>query len=169
MSQKAITIYTPSSAAPHIYAEDDAQVHRALINGSGISFADGMLACTIVNDNTVRLASGLYSMQGYLISVPNGTVEELSINSGTAGSYRHDLIVADFERGGGNTADTFTIHVIQGEVATSAGAADDPTLANDDLTIGGSHRQEALYRIVISGTTISEVVRVAPYIGNVYQ
>ena len=37
MGQKAITIYTPDSATPHIYAEDDAQIHRALIGSSGIT------------------------------------------------------------------------------------------------------------------------------------
>ena len=27
MAQKAITVFTPDGEAPHIYAEDDAQVH----------------------------------------------------------------------------------------------------------------------------------------------
>lgn len=170
MSQKAITIYTPSTAAAHIYAEDDAQVHRALIgSSSGITLADNMLACTIVNDNTVRLASGMYSMQGYLLSIPNGSTESLSVASGAAGTYRHDLIVADFTRGGGDSADTLTFHIVQGESAASEAAAADPSLTQNDLTTGGSRRQEALYRLIISGTTLSSAVRIAPYIGNVYQ
>lgn len=64
MSQKAITIYTPASADPHIYAEDDAQIFRALFGGaSGITEADDSLACSIINNNTVRLAPGVYSNQ----------------------------------------------------------------------------------------------------------
>lgn len=169
MGQKAITIYTPASQAAHIYAEDDAQVHRALIGGSGITLADNLLACTKINDNTVRLASGVYSMQGYLICVQGGTSVDLSIDSGTAGAYRHDLIVADFIRGGGTTADSFTFHVIKGTEAASAAAAADPSLVTNDLTSGGSQRQEALYRLVINGTTLDSIVRVSNYIGNVYQ
>ena len=169
MGQKAITIYTPDSATPHIYAEDDAQIHRALIGSSGITLADNKLSCTIVNDNTVRLASGVYCMQGYMIVVQGGTNADLTIDSGSAGAYRHDLIVADFQRGGGDSADTFVFKVVKGTNATSASAAADPAITQDNLITGGSHRQETLYRVVISGTTISEVVRIAPYIGNVYQ
>lgn len=169
MGQKAITIYTPDSATPHIYAEDDAQIHRALIGSSGITLADNQLACTKVNDNTVRLASGLYSMQGYMLAVQAGTTQDLTIDSGSAGAYRHDLIVADFVRGGGNTADTFEFKVVKGTNATSAAGAADPSITQDDLRTGGSHRQEILYQIIINGTEVSSIVRVAPYIGNVYQ
>lgn len=169
MGQKAITIYTPDTDTPHIYAEDDAQIHRALIGSSGITLADNQLACSIVNNNTVRLASGLYSMQGYMLSVQSGTTQDLTIDSGSAGAYRHDLIVADFVRGGGSTADTFEFKVIKGTNATSASAAADPSITQDDLRNGGSHRQEILYRVVISGTEIESVARVAPFVGNVYQ
>lgn len=169
MGMKAITIYTPDTVAPHIYAEDDAQIHRALIGSSGITLADNKLACTVVNDNTIRLDSGLYAMQGYMIAVQSGTTQDLTVDSGSAGAYRHDLVVADFVRGGGATADAFIFTVIKGTNATSASGATDPALTQDNLITGGSHRQEALYRIVISGTEITGVERIAPYIGNVYQ
>ena len=169
MAMKGITIYTPDTATPHIYAEDDAQIHRALIGSSGITLADNQLACTKVNDNTVRLASGLYSMQGYMLSVQPGTTQDLTIDSGSAGAYRHDLVVADFVRGGGDTADAFEFKVVKGTNATSAGAAADPSITQDNLITGGSHRQEIVFRVLISGTEISSIERVAPYIGNVYQ
>lgn len=169
MGQKAITIYTPADAAPHIYAEDDAQLHRGMIGGSGIMLADNNLACTIVNANTVRLASGLYSNQGYILVVEGGTTADLSVESGTAGAYRHDLIVAHFVRGSGSTPDTHTFEVVRGADATSAAGAADPTLVQGDLTTGGSERSEAVYRLNINGTNIESVERVANYIGNVYQ
>ena len=169
MGQKAITIYTPAASGAHINAEDDAQLNRARFGGSGITLADNKLALTIVDDNTVRLASGQYSNQGYMISVVGGTTVDLSVESGTAGAYRHDLVVADFVRGGGDTADAHTFHVVTGTEASSAAAAADPTLTQNDLSTGGSQRQEALYRLIISGTTLASVERVANYVGNVYQ
>ena len=169
MGQKAITIYTPTSANAHIYAEDDAQLWRSLFGGSGITLADNRLACTKVNDNTVRLASGQYSNQGYIICVQGGTTEDLTVDSGTAGAYRHDLLVAHFTRGSGDTADTHVFEIVKGTDASTASAAEDPTLTQNDLTSGGSERQEALYRLVISGTTLSAIERVAPLIGPVYQ
>lgn len=169
MGMKAITIYTPDTETPHIYAEDDAQIHRALIGSSGITLADNALACTVVNANTVRLASGLYSMQGYMLAVQAGTTQDLTVDSGSAGAYRHDLVVADFVRGGGATADEFKFMIVKGTNATSASAAVDPTLTQDNLITGGSHRQEALYRLNINGTEIASVEKIAPFIGNVYQ
>lgn len=169
MAQKAITIYTPSDAAAHIYAEDDAQLNRARFGGSGITLADNLLACTIVNDNTVRLASGQYSNQGYMIAVTGGTTEDLTVESGTAGAYRRDLVVAEFIRGGGAVADQHVFKVIKGmDSATESGAAD-PMLTQNDLSTGGSTRQEALYRIKLNGATITAVERVALFVGNVYQ
>lgn len=169
MGQKAITIYTPTGTTPHIYAEDDAQVHRALIGGSGITLADNKLACTKVNNNKVRLASGVYSIQGYLIAVSGGTTADLNVDSGSSGAYRHDLVVADFTRGGSTVADTLVFTIVKGTNATSAAAAADPSLTQNDLTAGGSRRQEALYRLIINGTTLSSIERIAAYIGNVYQ
>lgn len=169
MGMKAITIYTPDTETPHIYAEDDAQIHRALIGSSGITLADNKLACTVVNENTVRLASGLYSMQGYMLAVQSGTTQDLTVDSGSAGAYRHDLVVADFVRGGGTTADQFRFMIVKGSNATSASAATDPSITQDDLITGGSHRQEILYQLIINGTEITAVNRIAPYIGNVYQ
>lgn len=169
MAQKAITIYTPADAGPHIFAEDDAQVHRGLIGDSGITLADNALACSIVNANTVRLASGMYSNQGYLICVQGGTTADLPVESGTAGAYRHDLVVADFIRGGGDVPDAQTFHVVKGVDASSAAGAQDPQLVQDDLRAGGARRQEALYRLYIAGDQIDRVERVANYIGNIYQ
>ena len=169
MGQKAITIYTPAADGAHIHAEDDAQLNRARFNGSGITLCDNALACTVVNNNTVRLASGQYSNQWYMIAVVGGTTADLTVDSGSAGEYRKDLIVADFIRGGGDTADTHVFTVIKGTPAASAASATDPTLTQEDLSTGGSHRQEALYRINISGTEITSIERVANYVGNVYQ
>lgn len=169
MGMKAINIYTPATAAPHIFAEDDAQIYRSLIGSSGITLADGRLAATIVNNNTIQLADGLYCMQGYMLSVTPGSTEDLTIDSGSSGAYRHDLIIADFTRGSGDTADAYLFKVLKGTNAASAEAALDPTLVQDDLTDAGSHRQEAVFRVIIAGTEITAVERVAPYIGNVYQ
>ena len=168
MGQKAITIYTPSDSAVHINAEDDAQVHRALIGGSGITLADNKLACSIIDNNTVRLASGVYSNQGYLVSVVGGTTADLTVVSGTVGAFRKDLVVADFIRGGGDTPDSHVFRVVKGTDAASDDLAADPTLTQNDLAAGGAQRQEALYRLHLNGTVIQSIDRVAPYIGNVY-
>lgn len=169
MAQKAITIYTPATATPHIMAEDDAQLHRGLLGGSGILMADNNLALTKIDDNTVRMASGVFSNQGYIVVVQGGTTIDLAIDNGTAGAYRHDLIVSHFTRGGGTTPDSNVIEVVKGTEASTAATAADPTLTQNDLTTGGSERQEPIWRVVLEGTSITAIERVAVNIGNVYQ
>lgn len=168
MAQKAITIYTPPTADAHIYAEDEAQHNRARFGGSGITQADGMLACTKVDNNTVKLESGLYCLQGYMLSVSGGTTQNLIIDSGTVGQYRKDLIVAEFTRGGGAVADKLEFKIVKGTQAASESAAADPSLAQNDLSAGGSTRQEPIYRILISGAVLSTITQIAPYVGNFY-
>ena len=170
MGQKAITVYTPAAVEPHIYAEDEAQHNRAWLGngGSGIEDVDNRLACTRVNDNTVRLASGRYAVQGYELCVEGGTTEDLPVDSGTSGMIRRDLVIAEFIRGGGDTADTLLFRVLKGTAAASDAAAVYPALTQDDLSSGGSTRQEALYGLLISGTVLTVAEQIAPYAGNFY-
>ncbi len=170
MGQKAITIYTPTSEAAHIYAEDEAQHNRAWLGngGSGIEDVDNLLDCTKVDDNTVRLASGRYAVQGYELCVEGGTTEDLAVDSGTSGMYRRDLVIAEFIRGGGDTADALVFRVLKGTATASLEAAVYPTLTQDDLSDGGTTRQESVYGLLISGTTLTVAERIAPYAGNFY-
>lgn len=168
MAQKAITIYTPDTQDPHIYAEDDAQIYRAIFGSSGITDADNRLAASIIGNNAIRMASGVYSNQGYLLCIPAGETLDLTIGSGTAGVYRRDLIVADFQRGGGMQADVHELKVIAGAQASSLEEATQPALTQDNIASGGSRRQEALYEVVISGTTITACNRLANYVGGFY-
>jgi len=172
MASKALTIYTPASEEAHIYAEDDAQIYRAIFggDGTGIADADDKLAATIVDNNTVRLSSGVFFNMGYALVVPFGETVDISIGSGTQGKYRVDQIVADFTRGGGDTADTHGFTVVEGTPANdSAGAiAGKGTLTQSDIRAGGTRRQSAVYDVTIVGTEITAVTRTASYIGSFY-
>lgn len=169
MAQKAITIYTPPSAPAHIAAEDDAQIYRAMFSGlSGITGADQKLACTKVDDLNVVIQSGVFCNQGYMLAVEGGTSVTLPVTGNASGTIRKDYLVAEFTRGGGSVADKHVFKVIAGTPNASPELAVPPTLTQNDLAAGGSIRQEALYLITIAGTTLINIERVAPYIGNFY-
>lgn len=157
MSQKAITINTPSSASAHITADDDAFILNSVLGEkSGIL---GSLTCRKVSNNTVRLSGGGASNMGYALHVPKGESEDLTVTSGTQGLSRHDLVVAEFKRGSSTTADQLVFKVVTG---TAAATPADPALTESDLLSAGSVNQVALFRIVISGTTLSSIEQVAP-------
>lgn len=168
MGQKGITLYTKTADAAHITAGDDAAIYRALLGStSGITEADNQLACSRVNDTTVSIDTGVFSNQGFMLRVDAPI--NLTLDIGTAGFNRNDLVVAEYVIGGGDTSDTHVLKIIKGTPA--AGAASDPTLEQDSLITGtaGDKRQEPLYRLTLSGTTLSgTITRLADFVGSYY-
>lgn len=110
--QKALTIYTPSSAEPHITAEDDAFIFNSIFGGeSGIL---GSLSCVKFDTSTVRLSNGGVIYNGRILWIPTGQTLDLSIVGGVA-----NHIVAEFTAGGGDTADNYVIKATQSAVANN--------------------------------------------------
>ncbi len=156
MGQKAITINTPASADAHITADDDAFIHHALLGEkSGIM---GSLVCERVGDNAVRLSGGGASNRGYVLYIPNGESEDLTVVSGTQGLSRHDLVVAQFTRGSSDVADELIFTVVTGSASSEPS---DPTLVTSDLLSAGDINQVALFRIIINGTTLTSIEQVS--------
>ena len=157
MGQKAITIYTPSTVAPHITADDDAFIYRSLLGGvSGIL---GNLTCVKVDNNNIQLSGGGVSNRGHILRIPDDEVLSLSISTGSAGYRRYDSVVAEFVKGGGDTADSYEIKVIQGTAAASSPSA--PTLITSELLNTGDKNQVELYRVYINEAILSSITRVA--------
>ena len=162
MSQKAITIYTPDGSTAHIAAEDDAFIHRVLLGGaSGIL---GNLACVRVDDNTVCLSGGGVSNRGYILWVPDGSTLELTVDSGTAGQNRVDVVAAEFVRGGGSTADVHQLKIIKGTPVSGTPSA--PSMTASSLLNAGNVNRVALFQIRLTGAEITAVTRVAPTLPN---
>ena len=168
MAQKGLTLYTKTADPAHIAAADDAAIYRAVFGStSGITEADNQLACARVSDTSVSIATGVFSNQGFLLRVDAPI--NLAVEVGQDGFNRNDLVVAEYIIGGGATSDTHVLKVIKG--TQTAGAATDPTLEQDSLITGtsGDKRQEPLYRLTLSGTTLSgTITRVAGYVGSYY-
>lgn len=157
MGQRAITIYTPSSADPHITADDDAFTYASLAGiESGIL---GGLTCIKVNNNTVQLSGGGAMNRGHIIRIPTGEFIDLTIETGSASATRYDSVVAEFVKGGGDTADSYQIKVIQGTTSP-------PTLTTSALTAAGDVNQIELYRIYINGVTLSTITQIAKKISH---
>ncbi len=160
MAQRGIT---KNSLTSDISAEHFAALFKSLYAMSGICKAFDSLACTKVDNNTVRLASGIYSLSGYMVMVDPGTTEDLTIDSGTSGQNRNDLVVAEFVRNGdGIGADILHFTIVKG--TSTSGSAVDPVLEQQDINAAGVTRQETLYRVKIVGIDIISIERVAPLI-----
>ena len=156
MSSKAITIYTPPGSNPHIAAQDDAFIYDSLLSGrSGIL---GSLVCQRMDDSTVRLSGGGVSNRGFILWVPSGEFCELNVTNGSQGLSRHDIIAAQFTKGDGASPDEHIFVIVPGSPAE---VPTDPTLTTSSLLNAGDVNQIALFRIVLSGLSITAVEPVA--------
>lgn len=163
MAQKG---YIKNSVTADLGAPELAAIFKGLLPTNGIINLWDDLACARINDNLVRLSPGVYNLSGYLLGVMQGTTADLAVDSGTAGYNRIDLVVAEFVRnGGGAGVDTLQFKIVKGTSTTGTPA--DPTLTADDVNIeANTTRQEALYRLTITGTTLAAPELMASVVKN---
>ena len=160
MGQKGIIKNTTTA---DISAENLAAIFHAIVGKSGIVKGFNDLTCTKISDNSVQLASGVYSLKGFMMHVEAGTAISLTVDSGTAGKNRNDLLVAELvKNGGGTDIDTLQFKIVKG--TSTSGTAVDPTLTQQYVNATGTTRQEALYRIKLAGVTLGPIEQVAEII-----
>lgn len=88
----------------------------------------------------------------------------MTIDSGTAGQKRNDLVVAELVKSGGGVGiDTLQFKIIKG--TSTSGITVDPTLVQQDVNAAGVTCQ-ALFRVKLDGVTITTIEAVASLIGN---
>lgn len=160
MSQRPIHVNLADGDLENIKAQDDAAWIAGLLNGGGstisciLPYGDN-LSVSKVNNNKIKMSSGVYIMQGHAIKIPDQ--EDFTISSGTVGKNRIDLIVAEYRKG--TDRDSYQIKVIKGSLYS--GTPQKPTLQQENLFFGGSVRQEELAVVRLSGLDITSVALTA--------
>ena len=155
MAVKGITIDTTSAASPHIYAYDQALINNAIIGGDAVHEMFDNLLATKVSNNIVTIAPGAFSIQGHFGNVVYGTTEPMTIENGTAGQKRNDLICAKFKRT--NDTDVISLAVVKGTNDPSTPV--DPTITQQDLLTGGTERLFPLWRVSLDGINITTLTQ----------
>lgn len=155
MAVKGITVDTASAASPHIYAYDQALINNALTGGDAVHEMFDNLLATKVSNNIVTISPGVFSIQGHFANVVYGTTEPMTIENGTAGQKRNDLICAKFKR----TVDTDEISLVVVKGSNHPTTPVDPTIVQQDLLTGGTERLVALWRVVLDGINITTLTQ----------
>lgn len=165
MAQKGIV--KNSIGTEDIQATDFASIFNALIGGvSGVLTYGNSLKASIVNDNTIRLLDGVFSLKGFILYVEESTNIDLSIDSGTLGMNRMDAIVATYQKNIiGQESDVLIFEVIKGTPV--AGTPVLPVLTTGDINASALKHQEAVFSVQIDGTKISKVTQIAKPIRSV--
>lgn len=147
-----IKIVTGMTGEPHITSDDDRALNLGIFGKDSYVLPVGdILKLEMVDVNTARISCGDIVMKGCHARIPARDYEEVSIDNGTNGYNRIDLIVAQYERNAG--VESVTLQVIKGTPST--GTAVQPDYTSGSIYWGTTKDCFPLYSVTLAGINIS--------------
>lgn len=154
-------IVTGYTGTEHIKSSHD-RSRIAGIAGAGLYVLStgNKLAAALQNANTVRISDGDLVMQGTHATIESGSYEDVTIENGTQGQKRNDLIVVRYEKAAQQPqTESIGLKVIKG--TPTSGTPADPDYEEGDILAGDLVAEMPLYRVPIDGITPGEPVPMA--------
>ena len=154
---EAIKIITGATGEPHVTSNDDGEFNQGIWGDGLVVLSNGnKMAATVVDNNTVRIADGDLVFQGRHALISAGTVKDMTIDTGSSGVNRIDLICVQYKLTG--EVESMNLVVKKGTAASSPSA---PSYTTGTIRTGSTTAEYPLYKVNISGITISSVERMA--------
>lgn len=144
---------------PHVTAENDRGIHAGILGSGKFVLPVGeQFRAEYIGNNTVRMYDGKLIDNGAAAGIPAGQYVDLLIPEAGQGKYRNDLIIFQYSKDASTLIESGTFVVVPGTESSSAAA--DPTLTEKNLLSEDVDLdQMALWRVSVSGTTISAPVQ----------
>lgn len=162
----SIRIITGSTGTNHVTSQDDGSLNQVILGSKSVVLDIGeKLAAVVVDNNTVRISDGDLLLQGRHARIDAGTVEDMTIGTGTIEMNRNDLIVARYTLDVATGFENIELIVLEG--AESTGSASDPAYNTGDIRTGSAIVDFPLYRVRIEGINIAGLVRLFEISGGV--
>ena len=146
-------IVTGHVGSAHVTSWQDRDLNQGIFGpDTYILNVGSKLAATIISNNEIRIADGTLVMQGCQGVIQKGTYDTISIDNGTQGLKRNDLICAQYTKSAG--VESMSLVVIKG---TAAATPSDPSYTSGDIQNGDTPVQVPIYRAVLDGLTLESV------------
>lgn len=139
----------------HVTSLQDAMWHRGIWKDDCIISVGENLKAEIISNNEIRVRSGILNMQGKFCSIDMNTYDSLTINNGTAGENRIDLIVARYEKNSETQVENVSLKVIQGTPSLDTPSV--PSYTEGNIDNGDLIAELPLYEVHIEGINITKV------------
>lgn len=158
MNMDNMHLVTGYLGSEHITAVDQAAFNAALIGKDQFVLDKGnVLAAQVISNNHIRILDGELMMQGRFVRLDPGSYVDLSIENGTQGMMRNDLVVARYTKDTATGIEGVNLVVIQGTPVASNPA--DPAWEEGDITDGSATVHDfPIWRIPISGLNVGTPV-----------
>lgn len=159
----AVHLITGFKGEEHIQSADQGSFNASFFgDGEFIMEAGNQCEASIINNNTVRILDGDILMKGRHIRIPSNTYIDMTIQTGTAGVNRNDLIVMEYSKDAGSGIESADLKVVRG--TATEGTAVDPAYTSGDILGGAILNQMPLYRVRVEGVVLSSVEQICTVI-----
>ena len=158
MSIELITGYAGSG---HISSADAGRFNAGVCGVQRYVLKTGSkFASSIESGNTIRIADGDAVDQGRHINIPQNSYEEVSIQNGTQGKTRIDVIALRYSKNAGTGVESASVVVIKGTDVATGSTPVAPSVTTGNIYNGALVDEMPLYHVLIEGTQISSVTAV---------
>lgn len=153
----ALHLITGYAGREHITSADQGAYNIATFGAGNFVLDRGQkFSANILTNNSISIADGEAMMQGRYIKMPSGTTENVTIQNGTNGKFRNDLICIRYEKNPSNATESTSFVVIKGTEST--GTPTDPSYNNGNITDGDATITDfPLYRVKLNGINIDSI------------
>lgn len=151
----ALELVTGYWGIEHVTAEQDADLNAGII-GSGnyvLNIGEKMRA-EAVSANQVRIFDGVFMAYGRQCILGDGEYEDITIENGTPGLLRNDMIVVKYKKDEESGKENATFAVLKGETGS---VAKDPVPNKQDIRSGAFESEVPMYRVKINGLAIEKI------------
>lgn len=154
-------IITGRTGEPHVTSSDDRAIYQAIFGVDTVILGtDEKMQTEIYSANEIRIKSGTLVTQGCVARINTKTFDSVTINNGTQGMKRIDLIVARYHYESISGNESIEWAVIQG--VPDANTPLSPTLENiGEIQNYDNYVDTAVFEIHIDGVAITEVKTLA--------
>lgn len=152
-------LVTGYAGEPHVTAQDQASLQAGFYESDVVVLnRNEKFGISIQNNNTVRIGSGDAIFQGRHVRIPAGQYVDLTIDNGTAGKNRVDVVAIRYTRNASTNEEECNLVVIKGNPSSTRPIA--PSVTKGDMLDDTAVLAEAaLYQVTLNGIEIQGITR----------
>ena len=148
----SLKIVTGKTDVAHVTSDDDAALNSGIFGMKSVVFAIGeQLSAEIISANSIKIKDGDFSFQGKIGRILPSTYETVSIDNGTVGYKRNDIISVKYQKSE-NAIEDMSLIVTSGTPAETT--PEDPEITIGNIRNGDTTAYFPLYRVKISDLNI---------------
>ena len=151
-----ITLMDGYAGGPHITEAQLGLAHQATFGPDDYVLEGGRESeAQVLTNNSIRIFDAVYCIQGRRDVIPASGYTDVTIDNGTQGMNRNDIIVRRYKKDEVSEEESTEYAVIKG--TPSSGEAVDPSVTTGDIRSGAVLHEMKLYRVKLTGLNIVEV------------